>query len=70
MKTSIMILYIVITAVIVYLIYKAYTNYGLSGSIFSTTPFVTDTNSVNRITYYNTNPQRSYGLNTGGMSGH
>lgn len=63
MKTSIIILYVAIAAVVLYLIYKAYTNYGLSGNIFSTVPMTTtsrisyyDTNPTNRITYYDSNP--------------
>lgn len=40
MKTSTIIWYIVIAVVVYYLIYKAYTNYQASGSIFSSEPLV------------------------------
>lgn len=45
MKTSTIIWYIVIAVVLYYLIYKAYTNYQASGSIFRSTAIVPATSS-------------------------
>lgn len=53
MKTSRIIWYIVIAAVAYYLIYKAYTNYQASGSIFnSTDPLILDNpDSASRLAF-------------------
>lgn len=52
MKATKIILYIVIAAVVYYLIYKAYTNYQISGSIFS--PYAEVLNPNEDVVVYDT----------------